>query len=227
MLERPSPLATALSQAMLRSCGQTDREAVIFSGSVDPSLVKQCEAKLTRLDLQWEALAPDPIGMEDLLGRVDASLACVVVQNPGFFGHFTDYTPLAHLLKAEGGRLIMVAERDGLDLLPPLSQEACEWLIMDRPSPHSPHQQVAWATTVAERLEAEVAGLRVLPSAYFTRFAARLPHSAEPYEGLGCLPARRHYPRWPELDEVLLIDSLAVDNHAALDALISRLQVRP
>src|ERR1044072_2599864 len=46
------------------------------------------------------------MGIEDLIGRVTEELSCVVVQTPGFFGHLTDYAPLAKACHAAGALLV-------------------------------------------------------------------------------------------------------------------------
>ena len=51
---------------------------------------------------------PDPA---DLIARIDDATACVIVQNPSFFGHVTDLRPLAEACHAKGALLIVaVAE---------------------------------------------------------------------------------------------------------------------
>jgi glycine dehydrogenase subunit 1 len=55
------------------------------------------------------------MGIEDLIGRVDSRTACVIVQNPGFFGGIKDLAPLAEACHAEGA-LLVVAVTDPVSL---------------------------------------------------------------------------------------------------------------
>jgi len=67
-----------------------------------------------------ECLAPDPLGLEDLLGRLTDDLACVIVQNPSFFGRLADFTLLAQNCHALGILLVVaVAEPLSLGLVTP------------------------------------------------------------------------------------------------------------
>lgn len=100
--------ATACAEAALMSARVTKRAKVLLSGGLHPHYreVTATQARFTHLDV--EALAPDPIGVEDLIGRVDQQTACVVVQLPGFFGHLKDYSELAKACQ-EAGALLVVA----------------------------------------------------------------------------------------------------------------------
>jgi glycine dehydrogenase subunit 1 len=112
--------ATACAEAAAMACRVTKRNTVLLSGSVHPHYRDVTETQLKHLDLDIECLAPDPMGIEDLIGRVDESLACVVVQNPGFFGHLRDYAALANACQSAGALLVVcVAEPVSLGLVTP------------------------------------------------------------------------------------------------------------
>jgi glycine dehydrogenase subunit 1 len=55
------------------------------------------------------------VGIEDLAGRIDDDTACVIVQNPGFFGGVRDLSFLATLCH-ERGALLVVAVAEPLSL---------------------------------------------------------------------------------------------------------------
>lgn len=112
--------ATACAEAAAMACRVTKRSHVLMSGAVHPHYRDVTQTQLKHLGLEIECLAPDPIGVEDLIGRVGGDLACVVVQNPGFFGHLTDLTALAEACHAEGVLLVAcVAEPVSLGLVTP------------------------------------------------------------------------------------------------------------
>jgi glycine dehydrogenase subunit 1 len=100
--------ATACAEAALMAARVTKRAKVLMSGNVHPHYreVTATQARFTHLDV--EALAPDPLGLEDLMGRIGSDTACVVVQLPGFFGHLKDYSALAKTCQ-ENGALLVVA----------------------------------------------------------------------------------------------------------------------
>ncbi|MDX2221330.1 MAG: aminomethyl-transferring glycine dehydrogenase subunit GcvPA [Rhodospirillaceae bacterium] len=107
--------ATATAEAAAMACRVTRRAKVLVSGNVHPHYRDVTATSLKFLDVGVEALAPDPIGIEDLIGRVGPEHACVVVQNPGFFGHLKDYTALAEACH-EAGALLVVAVAEPVSL---------------------------------------------------------------------------------------------------------------
>ena len=109
--------ATATAEAAVMACRITKRAKVILSGSLHPHYAETTETSLRYTGTEVEALPPDPLGFEDLLGRVDSRTACVVVQNPGFFGGVKDLSLLAATCHEAGALLVvMVAEPTSLGL---------------------------------------------------------------------------------------------------------------
>jgi glycine dehydrogenase subunit 1 len=109
--------ATACAEAAVMACRVTKRARVILSGTLHPHYVETTETSLRYTEMSAEALPPDPLGFEDLLGRVGSDIACVIVQNPGFFGGIRDLRPLAAVCHEVGALLVvMVAEPSSLGL---------------------------------------------------------------------------------------------------------------
>ncbi len=100
--------ATATAEAAAMACRITKRKKIILSGSLHPQYAEVTRTTLQYTDMQVECLDPDPIGVEDLIGRVNGSTACVVVQNPSFFGRLNDLKALADECHAEGALLVVV-----------------------------------------------------------------------------------------------------------------------
>ena len=100
--------ATACSEGAMMACRVTRRSKVILSGSVHPHYGEVTRTNAQFMDLQVETLPADPFGSEDLAGHLDENTACVVVQNPGFFGQIRDYTELAQACHDAGALLVMV-----------------------------------------------------------------------------------------------------------------------
>ncbi|MGE5516283.1 MAG: aminomethyl-transferring glycine dehydrogenase subunit GcvPA [Bacteroidota bacterium] len=112
--------ATACAEAAVMAARVTKRKKVILSGSLHPHYRETTETTLKYTELETETLAPDPMGLEDLMGRVDSRTACVIVQNPGFFGGIKDLRPLAEECHAEGALLVVaVADPVSLGLIEP------------------------------------------------------------------------------------------------------------
>jgi glycine dehydrogenase subunit 1 len=112
--------ATATAEAAAMACRITKRKQVLVSGDVHPHYCSVAATALQYSGSETVTLDPDPFGVEDLIGRVDGRTACVVVQNPGFFGRLKDLTALAAVCHAEGALLVVVvAEPVSLGLVVP------------------------------------------------------------------------------------------------------------
>ena len=112
--------ATACAEAVAMACRVTKRAKAMVSGNVHPHYRDVTATSMRFLDVAVDCLAPDPTGIEDLIGRITPDLACVVVQTPGFFGHLKDYTGLAEACHAAGALLVVcVTEPVALGLITP------------------------------------------------------------------------------------------------------------
>ncbi|MCA1909117.1 MAG: aminomethyl-transferring glycine dehydrogenase subunit GcvPA [Magnetospirillum sp.] len=112
--------ATACAEAAVMAARVTRKKKIILSGSLHPHYVETTATVTKHLGLELESLAPDPFGLEDLMGRVDSQTACVVVQNPGFFGGIRDLTQLADACHDVGALLVVaVTEPVSLGLITP------------------------------------------------------------------------------------------------------------
>ncbi|MEP4379939.1 MAG: aminomethyl-transferring glycine dehydrogenase subunit GcvPA [Alphaproteobacteria bacterium] len=100
--------ATACAEAVLMAQRITRRNKAIVSGGVHPHYREVTETQSRYLDIEIDACAPDLDGREDLAGEIGEDTACVVVQNPGVFGHVRDFGPLAEACHAAGALLVVV-----------------------------------------------------------------------------------------------------------------------
>ncbi len=110
--------ATACAEAVMMAGRITRRSRAVLSGGLHPHYraVTATHARFLGFDLDLGE--PDPEGREDLARRIDANTSCVVVQNPGFFGHVRDWTKLGEACRAAGALLvIVVSEPVSLGLL--------------------------------------------------------------------------------------------------------------
>ncbi|MBM3512838.1 MAG: aminomethyl-transferring glycine dehydrogenase subunit GcvPA [Alphaproteobacteria bacterium] len=131
--------ATACAEAAAMACRVTKRAKVLLSGGLHPHYRDVTSTSLRFLDIQCDALAPDPLGIEDLIGRVGQDLACVIVQTPGFFGHLNDFTALAAACHAAGALLIVaVPEPVSLGLVKPPGEMGADIVIGDGQSLATP-----------------------------------------------------------------------------------------
>lgn len=100
--------ATSCAEAVLMARRITRRDKAVLSGGLHPHYRAVTETQTRYLGLEIVAGAPDLTGGEDLAAMIDGDTACVVVQNPGFFGHLRDFSALAQQCQAKGALLIAV-----------------------------------------------------------------------------------------------------------------------
>ncbi|NOZ41592.1 MAG: aminomethyl-transferring glycine dehydrogenase subunit GcvPA [Alphaproteobacteria bacterium] len=100
--------STACGEAVLMACRATRRKKIILSGTLHPHYT-EVVATMTRYS--DNTVRDNPVAVyqvPDLIGQIDDDTACVVVQNPDFFGNLQDFSALADALHAKKALLIMV-----------------------------------------------------------------------------------------------------------------------
>ncbi len=99
--------STAAAEAVLMAHRVTRRRKAVLSGNLHPHYRETIET-ISRMAGD-EVVAPLPQGAaEDLSRLIDASVSCVVVQNPDFFGQVRDLSTLAEKVHAAGALLVVV-----------------------------------------------------------------------------------------------------------------------
>ncbi|MBT4670752.1 MAG: aminomethyl-transferring glycine dehydrogenase subunit GcvPA [Rhodospirillaceae bacterium] len=100
--------ATACAEAAMMACRVTRRSKVILSGGLHPHYRDVTLTNARFLGLEMVTSEPDVDGTEELAGRIDGGTACVIVQNPNFFGHVKDLSALADACHDAGALLVVV-----------------------------------------------------------------------------------------------------------------------
>ncbi|MDF2765374.1 MAG: glycine dehydrogenase [Rhodospirillales bacterium] len=99
--------ATSCAEAVMMAGRVTRRTRAVLSGGLHPHYRAVTQTHARFLGFELDLAEPDPHA-EDLIARIDANTSCVVVQNPGFFGHVHDWTKLGEACRAAGALLVMV-----------------------------------------------------------------------------------------------------------------------
>ncbi len=99
--------ATSCSEAVAMAGRATKRKKAILSGGLHPHY-RDVTSTISGLGMTVEMAKPNFSGDEDLISRIDDETACVVVQNPDFFGHVRDYSSLADVCHEKKTLLIVV-----------------------------------------------------------------------------------------------------------------------
>jgi glycine dehydrogenase subunit 1 len=112
--------ATACAEAVMMALRLTRRKKAILAGDLHPHYRETTATHARFAGFELETRAPDPQAKEDLAAMVDGETACVVAQNPGFFGHVHDLGALAEACHRAGALLVVVVtEAVSLGLVAP------------------------------------------------------------------------------------------------------------
>ena len=100
--------STACAEAVLMASRLTKRRKAVISGGLHPHYRDILATSAAFSGIEVVLAPPDVAATETLAGEIDAATACVVVQNPGFFGHVRDLAPLARACHDAGALLVVV-----------------------------------------------------------------------------------------------------------------------
>ena len=100
--------ASACAEAVAMACRVTRRQKAVLSGGLHPHYRSVCETYARFNGDVLLAQDPAPSGGEELAALVDGETACVVVQNPDFYGELRDFTALGDLCHQKGALLVVV-----------------------------------------------------------------------------------------------------------------------
>jgi glycine dehydrogenase subunit 1 len=100
--------STACGEAALMACRVTRKKRILISGNLHPhyiDVVKNATKFTDDVVVVNDPAVNDP---ENMLDQVDDDTACVIVQNPDFFGNIHDFTALADALHELKKLLVIV-----------------------------------------------------------------------------------------------------------------------
>lgn len=100
--------ATSCAEAVLMACRVTRRKKAVLSGNLHPHYRDVTQTTLQFTEFQADELVPTLSGIEDFTAHISKETACVVVQNPDFFGRIEDFSALADQCHEAGALLIVV-----------------------------------------------------------------------------------------------------------------------
>ncbi|WP_415237009.1 aminomethyl-transferring glycine dehydrogenase subunit GcvPA [Sneathiella sp.] len=100
--------ATSCAEAVLMACRVTRRKKAILSGNLHPHYREVTQTTLQYTDFEAVEYPTVPMGDEDYTAGLGKDIACVVVQNPDFFGRLQDLSDLAEQCHEVGALLVVV-----------------------------------------------------------------------------------------------------------------------
>ena len=99
--------ATSCAEAVMMANRLTHRKKTILAGDLHPHYRDTTLTYARFAGFNIVARAPQPETPEDIAALVSEDVACVVVQNPGAFGHVHDLAPLAEACHNKGALLVV------------------------------------------------------------------------------------------------------------------------
>ena len=110
--------ATALHEAVAMSLDRTERKKVVLSGAINPQYRKVIKSLLRCLDVQIVEVAhARGVTPVNTLREAATDAACLVVQNPNYFGILEDLPGIAEAAKAAGALAVASVNPISLGLL--------------------------------------------------------------------------------------------------------------
>ena len=103
---------TALAEAALMACRVTGREKVAALATVNPRWRAVTDTYCTGQNIALETQQPESLSL-------DESYACIIVQNPDFFGNFRDLEEYAEAAHQVGALLVVASGLTPLGMLKP------------------------------------------------------------------------------------------------------------
>jgi glycine dehydrogenase subunit 1 len=113
--------ATALAEAVIMACDLTKRKRVLLPATLHPACAQVVDTYLSTLPFTESRYSHDPAtGQVDrgaLTDLITGETACIVVQQPNFFGVVEDLKALSDAAHAQGALLVVTADPIALGLL--------------------------------------------------------------------------------------------------------------
>jgi len=115
--------STATAEAALMACRITQKDKVAVLPSVSPKYVKVVQTYLGGRGFPLVKIAPDQ--------SLPADCACLIVQQPNFFGYFEDLSALVRKAHDAGARLVAIADPVSLGLFRPPGEYGADIVVAE------------------------------------------------------------------------------------------------
>ena len=104
--------STAAAEAALMACRITRREKVAILSTVNPRYYEVVDTYVKGRDISLEKIEPDSVSLS-------SDCACLIVQQPNFFGYFEDVRVYAQKAHDTGALLIVIVDPVSLGMFKP------------------------------------------------------------------------------------------------------------
>mgnify|MGYP001218167869 CR=1 FL=1 len=116
--------STALSEAVLMACRITKNNVIKLMDSVSPHYRDVLKTFLDAPGIKMESAKPGTINPND-------NHACLIVQQPNYFGYFEDLNQLANSIHEAGGLLIVITDPISLGMYRPPADYGADIVVAE------------------------------------------------------------------------------------------------
>jgi glycine dehydrogenase subunit 1 len=110
--------ATAMAEGALMACSIKRRSQVVVSEAVHPHYRQVLETYCSPMDVEVKTIPALASGREESLDLVTEEAACLILQQPNFFGMITDIKAAREVCDRTGSLLLVSADPTAAGLLP-------------------------------------------------------------------------------------------------------------
>ena len=129
--------STASAEAVLMATRITKRGKTVISEGVHPQWIETIQTFINPLNIKLVRIKKPSPGifednLSDILNNIDDRTACVVIQNPDFFGSVGDYTKISKKCQEYGALLIVcISEILSLGLIEPPGNSGADIVVCE------------------------------------------------------------------------------------------------
>ncbi len=111
--------ATATAESMFMAISQTKRNKVLVSSTINPRTIEVLRTYAKYRNIEIEVIESENFetSKADLEKKLNDEVACVIVQNPNFFGSIEEFTGFKDLIEANKSLFIMNVDPSTLSVL--------------------------------------------------------------------------------------------------------------
>ncbi|GAH84353.1 unnamed protein product, partial [marine sediment metagenome] len=117
-------VSTAAAEASLMACRITARDRVAVLSTVNPRYRQVVYTYITGRNILLEKMEPDSVSLS-------SDYACLIVQQPNFFGYFEDMSACAQKAHDIGALLIVIVDPISLGMFKPPGDYAADIVVAE------------------------------------------------------------------------------------------------
>ena len=123
--------ASAAAESVTIAAGLTRRKRALVSKTVHPETREVIRTYAAGHDILIEEVSYEQgvTSLDDLRGRLDKDVCCVVLQQPNFFGNLESVNELSAMVKEHGATLVVSANPMSLGLLTPPAEYGADIVV--------------------------------------------------------------------------------------------------